>query len=453
MSRRRSWVLSLLVLVTLVGSAGAFAAPAVAEPTPSHGRTHETTETTAWTPPPPAAEVVFDATTGVVLVAKDPHRTFLPASTQKLMTALTALEHLPSSTTVPISARAARLPNMNIGAKPGQVWKLDDLIHALLMISGNDAAYAIAERSAGTVEAFAAQMNAAGKQLGLVDSTFNDPAGLDGREGVNGGSHVSAYDLAIVARNALAVPEIANTVKLVDYSFVGPDRPHTLHNHNDSFLTTYAGATGMKTGYTTAAQNSLVASATRNGRTLVAVLLGSPGGEIGTAQWARQLLDQAYAIAPATNPTGIVLPPTRVFTADQRQATLTSLPRPLGGATGAARVERTPPTRADTSPTLPRTAVQVDGEQAAATASSGGSSGGLFTLRNALIVLAVLVLAVALLRRRAIVRRRRKIAARQRWIAEARRRGTLDVIETRGGEGRVEVIRPGQQQLRRRSSG
>jgi D-alanyl-D-alanine carboxypeptidase (penicillin-binding protein 5/6) len=441
--------LSLLVLVTLVGSAGAFAAPAVAEPMPSRGRT---TATTAWTPPPPAADVVFDATTGVVLVAKDPHRTFLPASTQKLMTALTALEHLPSTTTVPISARAASLPNMNIGAKPGQVWKLDDLIHALLMISGNDAAYAIAERSAVTVEAFAAQMNATGKQLGVVDSTFNDPAGLDGREGVNGGSHVSAYDLAIVARNALAVPEIANTVRLVDYSFVGPDRAHQLHNHNDSFLTTYAGATGMKTGFTTAAQNTLVASATRNGPTRVAVLLGSPGGEIGTAQWARQLLDQGYAIAPTANPTGIVLPPVRVFTADQRQATLSSVPRPLGGANGTAGVARAPArTRADTSPTLPHPAVQVDGERAAATSSSAGSSGGIFTLRDALIVLAVLVLAVALLRRRAIVRRRRKIAARQHWIAEARRRGTLDVIETRGGEGRVEVIRAGQQ--RRRSSG
>ncbi len=446
---RRSSVLALLVLVALLGIGGVSVAPAGAtsSPSPSHGRT---TSTTVWTPPPPAAEVVFDATTGVVLIAKDPHQTFLPASTQKLMTALTALEHLPSDTAVPISARDASVPNMNIGAKPGQVWKLDDLVHALLIISGNDAAYAIAERSAGSVEAFATQMNTVGKQLGLVDSTFSDPAGLDGREGLNGGSHVSAYDLAIVARNALAVPEIADTVKLVDYSFVGPDRKHTLHNHNDAFLTTYAGATGMKTGYTKAAQNALVASATRNGRTLVAVLLGSPGGEIGTAHWAAQLLDQGYAMPPTANPTGIVLPPVRVFTADQRAATLASLPRPLGGVASAGAA--TSPSRpgGDTSPTLAPPTVHVDGERASAT--SHPSSGGLLTLRNALIALIVLAILVAVLRRRAIVRNRRRIAARQRWMAEAQRRGSLDVIETRGGDGgRVDVIRPGQQQRRQSS--
>ena len=141
-----------VLLLALVALSAAFVAPAAAANNGSGSRSRSRAATPAWTPPPPRAYVVFDEATGVVVASADEHQTFLPASTVKLMTALTALMKLPLSATVTISARAAAMPAMDIGAKPGQVWTLDQLLHALLIVSGNDAAYAIAEGAGGTAQ-------------------------------------------------------------------------------------------------------------------------------------------------------------------------------------------------------------------------------------------------------------------------------------------------------------
>ena len=124
------------------------------------------------------------------------------------------------------------------------------------MESANDAAFAIAERASGSVEQFAQDANAVAKRLGAQDTTFGDPAGLDDANSFAGGTHMSAYDLAVVARNALAVPEIANTAEADDLRAHRPGRASRAEfsNHNDGFLTTYTGATGLKTGFTNAAE-------------------------------------------------------------------------------------------------------------------------------------------------------------------------------------------------------
>lgn len=412
---RRACVLLLVV----AGLAGALAAPVAAanNGSPAHSsRASPSTEASGqdWTPPAPRAYVVFDQATGTILASTNEHQIFLTASTVKLMTALTALTKLPLSSTVTVSPRAASMPAMDIGAKPGQVWKLDDMLHALLMISGNDAAYAIAERAGGTVEGFATLMNATGKELGLRDSVFSDPAGLDGREGLGGGSRMSAYDLAVVARNARAVPEIASIVRLSRYKFTGPDGAHDLSNHNNSFLLKYSGADGMKTGYTSLAQNSLAASATRNGRTLVAVMLGSDGGELGTARWAMTFLDSAFRAAPGSAGTGEVLPPVKVFTADARAGLLDGLARPLGsnGLAGAAQAGNTP---AAAGKTVPEGGVVVAGQRASTPVSS--HAGGSSLTRYVVGAVIVLLLLLLVLRRRAIVRRRRRVRSRARLAA------------------------------------
>jgi D-alanyl-D-alanine carboxypeptidase (penicillin-binding protein 5/6) len=412
---RRGCVLSLLVLT---GLTGAFAAPVAAANNGSGSRPSRSNPPPAkdWTPPAPRAYIVFDQASGVVLASTNEHQTFLAASTVKLMTALTALAKLPSSTTMPISPRAAGVPNMNIGAKPGEVWKLDDMLHALLMISGNDAAYAIAERAGGTVEGFAALMTATGKDLGLLDSAFSDPAGLDGREGFGGGSRMSAFDLAVVARNARAVPEIASIVRLSRYDFTGPDGAHRLENHNNSFLTKYAGADGMKTGFTKLAQNSLAASATRDGRTIVAVMLGSYGGEVGTARWAMTLLDAGFRTVPGSPGTGEVLPPVKVYTADARAGLLNSLTRPLGSS-GLAGPADAP---AAAGAAAPGSGVAVAGKQVSTPATNG--SGGGSTTQYLLAVLVVLLTLAFVARRRAVVRRERRLRNRSR-------RAALDVAD------------------------
>jgi serine-type D-Ala-D-Ala carboxypeptidase (penicillin-binding protein 5/6) len=377
--------------------------------------------------PPARAWLLADADSGAVLAARDEHATLPPASTVKLMSALVALEKLPLDSTVGVSARAAAQPPMKIGMKEGEVWKLDDVLHTLLIVSANDAAYAMAERASGSLEAFAADMNRAGARFGLRDSRFSDPSGQDDEKSFGGGSLMSAYDLAVVGRNALTVPQITNVTRLVDHDFTDPDGVHhTLTNHNKIFLTGYAGATGLKTGETDKAKGTLVATATRNGRTLIAVVLGADDAR-GVARW---LLDQGFATPSAG--ARAHLPPVAVFTADARQAVVDVLPHTPRSAAGSTAASPAPSTPAASPAPTTRPA-------------AGATSGGIFTVRNLVIVVLVLVGVVVALRRRAVKRRRRRRMERTRLLAEARRRGSLHVIDEspQAARSHVAVIRPG----------
>lgn len=421
----------LALLCLVAGSIGAVGAPAAATTT----RRGEEPQARAW--------VLADAGTGAVLAARDEHEALPPASTVKLMTALVTLETLPLDATVPVSALAAAQPPMKIGMNEGEVWKLDDALHTLLMVSANDAAYALAERASGSLEAFAAEMGRTGQQLGLLDSRFADPSGQDDEHSFGGGSLMSAYDLAVVARNALVTPQIASITSLVEHSFTGPDGTHhTLTNHNKIFLTGYAGANGLKTGETDRAKGTLVATATRDGRTLIAVVLGADDAR-GAAE---RLLDQGFA-APGAAGTGasvVHLPEPRIFTADTRRAIddvlrhTTGRPIPAASAPATAapgtaparRVTRAPASRPDPVPAR----------------HAGKSGGGVFTLRNLVIVVFVVSAVLVALRRRAVKRQRRRRLERQRSLVDARRRGSLRVIDEtpHAARSHVAVIPPGQ---------
>jgi D-alanyl-D-alanine carboxypeptidase len=258
---------------------------------------------------------------------------------------------------------------------------------------------------------------------------------------------MSAYDLAVVARNALAIPEIANTAKLLDYDFTDPTGAgRHLRNHNDGFLTTYPGATGLKTGYTKAASRTLVTSASRNGRTMIAVVMGT-WDDTG---WAGYLLDQGFTTPPATRCPGASIPRVRAITASTRLRAYDGLPSALGvpglgGTAAAAAAGGATPTTAPTSTT---TKPKPSGEKATASAadsggtniaatpasstanaSSGGAFGAIFSFRNALVVLFVVLLTLFLLRRRAVRRQRARRIARQKRMAEIRRRRMIDVVD------------------------
>jgi len=389
----------------------------------------------------PASYVVVDAGTGAVLAAKNEHQAQLPASTIKLLTALAVLERLPLSSTVRVSARAAAQPAMKISMTEGSVWPLDHALHSLLIVSANDAAYALAERTSGSVESFAVDAQATAERLGMQDTTFRDPSGLDDRLSFGGGSRTSAYDLAITARNALAVPQIASTVATVTYEFTDPNGVgRQLVNHNRGFLTTYPGATGMKTGYTSAAGRTLVTSATRDGRTLVAVVMGT-WDDTG---WAGYLLDQGFATPASASTSGAVLPAVRISTADARIAAFTGLPPALGTGTGATPVVAAEP-RAVASgapagsaaaPEAPADAHRTEAGRAAepvaattASGTPGAPLGGRLSLRNLAIAFVLVLGTLFLLRRRAVRRQRRRRLARQRALAEARRRRMIDIVE------------------------
>jgi D-alanyl-D-alanine carboxypeptidase len=184
------------------------------------------------------------------------------------------------------------MPARNMNMKAGQVWTFTDSMYALLLVSANDAAVALAERVSGSLEAFEVEMDQAARTLGLADHpVLHDPSGLDDEFSVGGGNLISARDLAIVTRAAMAEPLIRQVVATPTYRFHGPDDvDHRLLNH-DLLLTTYPGAIGVKTGYTRKAGHSVIAEATRDGRTMLAVVVDA----VDPYRSATGLLDRGFA--------------------------------------------------------------------------------------------------------------------------------------------------------------
>ncbi|HEX5616004.1 MAG TPA: serine hydrolase, partial [Acidimicrobiia bacterium] len=153
----------------------------------------------------PKAWIVVDADTGEVIAGKNVHDAVPPASTAKIVTALVAMERYAPDAMVTVSARAAGVQasaDNPIRLQPGEQWRFADLLAIVMLLSGNDASYAIAEQTAGSVESFADAMNVAARRMGMRDSTFNDPAGFSDATAFDGGPRASAFDLAIATRNA-----------------------------------------------------------------------------------------------------------------------------------------------------------------------------------------------------------------------------------------------------------
>ena len=394
----------------------------------------------------PAGYILVDADTGEVLLAHGEHQPFFTASTIKVLTALVTLEHRSLSSTLKVSALAASQPASKIDMKEGSVWTVDQALHSLMIISANDAAYAMAENVGGDLAGFAAMATATGRRLGLQNTDFRDPAGLDGPKGFGGGTKSSAYDLAIVARNALKVPAIADAAKQVTYEFTDPTGTgRRLLNHNRGFLTSYPGAIGLKTGFTNQASRTLITAAQRDGRTLIAVVMGT-WDDTG---WAKYLLDQGFAgtTAAATPAAPLAkLPPVRLSTLDARAEIVASIPRVLGAGTAAAAAAKDTrhPTRASTATQSSATkSAKTPTTNAARAATSPTSAGGI-TIGSVLkpigwFLLALLIVGVVL-RRRAVKRQRARRIERLRAHREARRRGMIDILEADDAVADIRVM-------------
>ena len=228
-------------------------------------------------PGSPAAWILTDRTTGQALLEHRADARRRPASTSKMLTALVAVRRLPPDATVPISARAAAVTPTEAGAREGEVWTRDDALHGLLLPSGNDLAYALAERVAGTVEAFGHEMQTLSAELGLsTASTWRDPAGLDFAAAVGAGNWSTARDLARLGRAVVDDPELAGIVRTRTYTYTGPyGVPSSVTNTNE-LLGRDATVYGVKTGTTPSAGACLVAAAGRSGRQVVSVVLAAP---------------------------------------------------------------------------------------------------------------------------------------------------------------------------------
>ena len=303
--------------------------------TPPAGATPAPTPTTAAIPPPPNAYILVDADTGNVLAAHGERQLSYPASTIKLLTALMAVQRLPPGDLVPISALAQSMPARSMNVKAGQQWALVDLLHALLMVSANDTAVAIAERiGGGSLEGWSAIAQQTATNLGLADHpVFHDPSGLDDALfGQGGGSQISARDLAIIGRAVLARPDLLAIIQTKHYEFAGGDGIGHELNNQDPFLSIYEGAVGLKTGATDKAGRTFVGAATRNGRTMLVVLFDG----VDPILSAETFLDQGFATPVAAEPTTDVLPKVVADAAVSVPTTTPSSEQPAAAASGTA---------------------------------------------------------------------------------------------------------------------
>lgn len=216
--------------------------------------------------------VLYEPSSGRVLFQKDAHTPRPMASTTKLMTALIAAEAVPFDRDVKITEEAVRVEGSSMGLRAGDWISMGDLVTGLLLESGNDAANAIALTVAGSLPAFAEIMNRKAKELGMMDSYFVSPSGLDGD-----GHSSSAYDMALLGAEVLRHPELAEicATKTARIHLGDPKHEATMSNHN-RLLSLYPYAIGMKTGFTTKAGRCLVSAARKDGVTLVAVTLKAP---------------------------------------------------------------------------------------------------------------------------------------------------------------------------------
>jgi D-alanyl-D-alanine carboxypeptidase len=287
------------------------------------------------------------------------------------------------------------------------------------------------------LNAYAAHATATARRYGMKHTTLNDPSGLDNAASFAGGPRMTAYDLAIATRNALAVPEIAKWSALPVFDFTDPQGiPHHFVNHNRMLAGAafaYDGMTGFKTGYTDRAQQTFVGTATRNGRTLIAVVLGSP---VTPYPAAAALLDAGFAIPADAPGIGEPLPDVAVSPFAERAGDLTEFRKLAGGgATGAAGSTVAPSVPVfDRLPIEPPAVAKTAGASTSETVAAGsgsGGGGGIFQLRNLVLVLLVLGIITFLLRRRAVKRQRAQRLARKRQRAAAMRSGGLPVVDGR----------------------
>lgn len=246
-------------------------------------------------PPPPVSApswVLYDESADWLIAAHDPDSARPLASTTKMMTALVAAASSTFDELVTVSASAAEAGEAEIGLVAGEAVPMGDLVSAILVRSANDAADAIAEHIGGSIEGFAEMMNLKAAEMGLTNSHFVNPHGLDAP-----GHYSSAADLLQIAREVLANPQLAAMVKSTSIDF-RPSPDGTLRGGptTNRLLETYEGAVGVKTGFTFQASLVLAAAAERRGRLLLAVVMGSEGSG-GHFADATALLDYGFGEA------------------------------------------------------------------------------------------------------------------------------------------------------------
>ena len=242
--------------------------------------------------------ILIDAPSGTVLFENEADVRLYPASTTKMMTLLLALEQCDTDEVITIPACASDVPadSSLVPVYPGEKMQMSDLLYGLMMRSGNDAANAVAELCAGSIDAFVLQMNQRAREIGMVNTSFVNPHGYHDEN-----HYSTARDLALLTRHGLTLPQFCEMVTCLNHT-LAPTRLRdelVLTNSYDIFnpLSEYfiEGAAGVKSDYTSHAGFCYAGAAQRGGRTLIAVILGVPGRDRGWTDLKR-LFEYGFAL-------------------------------------------------------------------------------------------------------------------------------------------------------------
>ncbi|HEV2891116.1 MAG TPA: serine hydrolase [Frankiaceae bacterium] len=257
-----------------------------------------------------AGWLLADAGSGEVLAARNPHGRYLPASTLKTLTAVALLPEADLDATYDPTWEDVNIEGSKVGLTQGTRVSVGKLIEAMLVVSGNDAANAVANATGG-LPAAVAKMNATAKRLQAYDTLARNPSGLDAPDQLT-----SPYDLALIARAGLSMPTFATYVSTLRSRMPAPGgKTFEMYNHN-KLLTRYPGNIGIKTGYTLKARKTYVGAARRNGRTLVVTLLKAETSYPD----ATALLDWGFANAGRVTPVGRLVDPLAEAQAPEERA-------------------------------------------------------------------------------------------------------------------------------------
>lgn len=246
-----------------------------------------------------AAWVVADADTGAVLGARNAHGTYLPASTMKTLTAVALIPEMNLKAKYKATQTDANIEGSKVGIVAGTTYTVDKLMEAMLVVSGNDAAHAIAGAYGGMRKAVA-QMNATAQRLQAYDTVARNTSGLDAP-----GQVTSAYDLALITRAGLRLPAYQRYGETLRGTMPAPGgKRFEIYNHN-KLLTRYRGAIGGKTGYTYAARHTYVGVARRGGHTLIVTLLKTETNypdAIALLDWGFKAVGKAAPVGRLVDP-------------------------------------------------------------------------------------------------------------------------------------------------------
>lgn len=215
------------------------------------------------------AAIIYDRNSKEVIYGKEENTKRKMASTTKIMTCMVVLEKGELTDTVIVSKKAAGTGGSRVGLKTGDKVSVQDLLYGLMLCSGNDAAVALAEHVGGSVEGFADLMNEKARQLNLSNTHFVTPHGLDNEE-----HYTTAYELAIMAENALKNNTFSSIVGTKNITININGKPRNLSNTNE-LLGSMAGVYGVKTGFTNGANRCLVTSCKRENLDIITVVLGA----------------------------------------------------------------------------------------------------------------------------------------------------------------------------------